>query len=78
MTGIDASMEEKVGAKPSCTKFAGILHGNAAGMLGVKWAAITGTVEVATSKWQSSEEEELQALEKTGFEQLGLTPSWKS
>ena len=48
MTGLDADMEAKVGAKPSGTKLEGIPHGNPAGIFGAKWAVAAGTVEVTT------------------------------
>ena len=50
MTGLDADMEAKVGAKPSGIKLGGIPHGNPAGKFGAKWAVVVGTVEVTTSE----------------------------
>ena len=50
MTGLDADMEENVGAKPSGTKLGGIPHGNPAGRFGAKWAVAAGMVEVVTSE----------------------------
>ena len=36
MTGLDAGIEAKVGAKPSCIKLDDIPHGNPADIVGVK------------------------------------------
>ena len=50
-TGLDADREAKVGAKPLGTKFAGIPHGNPAGMaVGAKCALAAGTIEETISE----------------------------
>ena len=50
-TGLDAGIEEKVGAGPSGIKFGGIPHGNPAGIaVGAKCALAAGTVEETISE----------------------------
>ena len=70
MTGLDADMEAKVGAKPSGTKLGSIPHGNSVGRFGAKWAIAAGMVEVTTSV--------VTVLAGVDSEQQGLTPSWQS